>query len=273
MRKFLFSGHPVALFGMPVDVALADIGYGAAKNVRGSTTPALAFTKEAMSALDGSSFARRTRDTVERSISRLAASFSSEMPAASIHSARVIPPNVRPRNTRRQVICASPAKHKFSHGAQKPLASNVRVPHTPSIAPVGQAPRERMERTMAVDTEPFRIWHSAGRVRIEQGFTGRIELGVAEALALADALRQGAASSLPLPPIGGASEEYKAFRYAMAGGQKILAIKAVRNITSLGLKEAKYLVDAIESGHKPMPSEAELIQLGELDSFVGGRSA
>lgn len=54
------------------------------------------------------------------------------------------------------------------------------------------------------------------------------------------------AGNAPTPAAGEAAEEKTSFGVELksAGGQKIQAIKAVREATGLGLKEAKDLVDA-----------------------------
>ncbi|RMH56269.1 MAG: 50S ribosomal protein L7/L12 [Candidatus Hydrogenedentota bacterium] len=73
------------------------------------------------------------------------------------------------------------------------------------------------------------------------------ELGVSAAAPVAVAAVPGAGAA----PAGGAEEEKTEFDVILVSGgdKKINVIKAVREITSLGLKEAKELVDA---GGKPV---------------------
>jgi ribosomal protein L7/L12 len=58
----------------------------------------------------------------------------------------------------------------------------------------------------------------------------------------------------PLPPTLTGDVEADA-RAIMRTGQKIEAIKRVRELTGMGLKEAKDYVDALERGETPMPPE------------------
>ena len=73
---------------------------------------------------------------------------------------------------------------------------------------------------------------------------------------------------------GGAAEEKDSFDIELvaAGGQKIACIKAVREITGLGLKEAKDMVDAapkiIKEGVKKEEAEKIQKQLEEAGSTV-----
>ncbi len=73
---------------------------------------------------------------------------------------------------------------------------------------------------------------------------------------------------------GGAAEEKDSFDIELvaAGGQKIACIKAVREITGLGLKEAKDIVDAapkvIKEGVKKDEAEKIQKQLEEAGSTV-----
>lgn len=98
------------------------------------------------------------------------------------------------------------------------------------------------------------------------------EFGVSAAAPVAAAAAPGAA-----PAAGGdagAAEEKDSFDIELtaAGGQKIPCIKAVREITGLGLKEAKDLVDAapkvIKEGVKKEEAQAIQKQLEEVGATV-----
>ncbi len=71
---------------------------------------------------------------------------------------------------------------------------------------------------------------------------------------------------------GGAAEEKTEFDAVLteAGGQKIKVIKEVRAITSLGLKEAKALVDGAPSPIKEAVSKDEANEIKEKIEAVGG---
>lgn len=85
------------------------------------------------------------------------------------------------------------------------------------------------------------------------------EFGVSAAAPMA-----AAAAGAPAGEAGGAAEEKDSFDVELtaSGGQKIACIKVVREITGLGLKEAKDMVDAapkvIKEGVKK--AEAEEMQ-------------
>src|SRR3989338_9231928 len=69
----------------------------------------------------------------------------------------------------------------------------------------------------------------------------------------------GAVASVGGGEEGGAKEEKTSFSVELknAGGQKIQVIKALRELTSLGLKEAKDLVDAAPKAVKEGMSKAD----------------
>ncbi len=71
---------------------------------------------------------------------------------------------------------------------------------------------------------------------------------------------------------GGAVEEKTEFDAVLtaAGDQKIKVIKEVRAITSLGLKEAKALVDGAPSPIKEAVSKDEAAEIKEKIEAVGG---
>ena len=81
--------------------------------------------------------------------------------------------------------------------------------------------------------------------------------------ALEEAFGVSAAAAVAAAPAGGASDEGPAaqteFDVVMtnAGANKIAVIKVVREITGLGLKEAKALVDAAPANIKEKVSEDE----------------
>lgn len=83
------------------------------------------------------------------------------------------------------------------------------------------------------------------------------EFGVSAAAGVVVAAADGAAA--------GAAEEQTEFTVVLAevGGEKIKVIKAVREITGLGLKEAKELVDGAPSNVK------EGIEKGEAEAIKG----
>ena len=91
------------------------------------------------------------------------------------------------------------------------------------------------------------------------------EFGVSAAAPVAVA---GAAAA------GGAAEEQTEFDVMLAevGGEKIKVIKAVREITGLGLKEAKALVDGapskVKEGVEKAEAEAIKAQLEEVGAKV-----
>lgn len=91
------------------------------------------------------------------------------------------------------------------------------------------------------------------------------EFGVSAAAGVVVAAADGAAA--------GAAEEQTEFTVVLAevGGEKIKVIKAVREITGLGLKEAKELVDGAPSNVKEgiEKAEAEAIK-GQLEE-VGAK--
>lgn len=96
------------------------------------------------------------------------------------------------------------------------------------------------------------------------------EFGVSAAAPVAVAAAGGAAAGGD----AGGAEEKDSFdiELASAGGQKIAVIKAVREITGLGLKEAKDLVDGapkvIKEGVKKEEAEAFKKQLEEAGATV-----
>ncbi len=86
---------------------------------------------------------------------------------------------------------------------------------------------------------------------------GMVEVAAAlqddvSAESLIEAIRV-AAEFLPKRP----SPEYTAFRDFVESGQKIHAIKELRNSYGLGLKEAKDMVEAIQGGSIRMPTATE----------------
>jgi large subunit ribosomal protein L7/L12 len=92
------------------------------------------------------------------------------------------------------------------------------------------------------------------------------EFGVSAAAPVAVVGAAGAA--------GGAAEEQTEFTVVLesAGGEKIKVIKAVRELTGLGLKEAKELVDGapstIKEGVEKAEAEAIKTQLSEVGATV-----
>ena len=97
------------------------------------------------------------------------------------------------------------------------------------------------------------------------------EWGITAAAPVAVAAPGGAAAG---GDAGGAAEEQTAFDVVLtnAGQQKIQAIKVVRSITGLGLKEAKDLVDgapnAVKEGVDKEESESIKGQLEEAGATV-----
>ncbi|KNF08010.1 50S ribosomal protein L7/L12 [Gottschalkia purinilytica] len=95
------------------------------------------------------------------------------------------------------------------------------------------------------------------------------EFGVSAAAPVAVAAAGGAA-----PAAGGAAEEKTEFDVvlASAGGEKIKVIKVVREITGLGLKEAKELVDnapkALKEGVSKEEAEEMKAKLSEVGATV-----
>lgn len=96
------------------------------------------------------------------------------------------------------------------------------------------------------------------------------ELSVVEAFELKKALEEtfdvkaSAPMAMAMPAAGGAAsaeaaEEKTEFDVILAdaGANKIGVIKIVKNITGLGLKEAKDLVDSVASGAKPIKEGAK----------------
>ncbi len=95
------------------------------------------------------------------------------------------------------------------------------------------------------------------------------ELTVVEAFELKKALEEtfdvkaSAPMAMAMPMAGGApaeaAEEKTEFDVILtdAGANKIGVIKVVKNITGLGLKEAKDLVDSVAAGAKPIKEGAK----------------
>jgi large subunit ribosomal protein L7/L12 len=94
------------------------------------------------------------------------------------------------------------------------------------------------------------------------------ELSVVEAFELKKALEETfdvkasapmAMAAMPAAAPAEAAEEKTEFDVILtdAGSNKIGVIKVVKNITGLGLKEAKDLVDGIASGPKPIKEAAK----------------
>ncbi|MBF8983475.1 50S ribosomal protein L7/L12 [Lutibacter sp. B2] len=83
-----------------------------------------------------------------------------------------------------------------------------------------------------------------------------------------------AAAAAPAAAAGGAAEEKTEFDVilASAGTQKIKVIKAVREITGLGLKEAKAVVDGapgtLKEGISKDEAEAMKVKLEEVGAVV-----
>ena len=112
-------------------------------------------------------------------------------------------------------------------------------------------------------------------IQIVDLFTG---LTVMEVLELQDALKdkgiEPAAAAVVAGPAGGgdaAAEEKSTFDVVLksAGAKKIQVIKEVRGITSLGLKEAKALVDDAPQTVKEGVAKEEAEQLKEQLEAVG----
>ncbi len=93
------------------------------------------------------------------------------------------------------------------------------------------------------------------------------EFGVSAAAGVVVAAADGAAAA-------GGAEEQTEFTVVLAevGGEKIKVIKAVREITGLGLKEAKALVDEAPSNIKEGVEKAEAEEIkGKLEE-VGAKA-
>jgi large subunit ribosomal protein L7/L12 len=118
-----------------------------------------------------------------------------------------------------------------------------------------------------------------------EGLIGQIdELTVLELSELVKALEEkyGVSAAAPvamaaMPAAGGgeaaeAAEEQTEFDVILtaAGGQKIQVIKEVRAITSLGLKEAKALVDSPPKPIKEAVSKEEAEEIKKKIEDVGG---
>ncbi|GAF36539.1 50S ribosomal protein L7/L12 [Lentilactobacillus farraginis] len=86
----------------------------------------------------------------------------------------------------------------------------------------------------------------------------------------------GVSAAAPVAAAGGAAggDEGKKDSYDVelteSGDQKVKAIKAVREITGLGLKDAKGLVDKVPSTIKEGVSEEEANKIKETLEAVGG---
>lgn len=93
------------------------------------------------------------------------------------------------------------------------------------------------------------------------------KFGVSAAAPVAVAAVAGAA-----PADGGAAEEKTEFDVILAAGgdQKIKVIKEVRGITSLGLKEAKELVEGAPKPLKEGVTKEEAAEIKEKIEAVGG---
>lgn len=92
------------------------------------------------------------------------------------------------------------------------------------------------------------------------------ELGVSAAVPVAMAAG-------PAGPAAGAAEEKTEFNVVLAevGEKKIQVIKVVRELTSLGLKEAKDLVDGAPKPVKEGVSKAEAETIKKKIEEVGGK--
>ncbi len=93
-------------------------------------------------------------------------------------------------------------------------------------------------------------------------------LGVTAAAPMAVAAAPGAAAGGD----GGAAEEQTEFTVVLAeaGGQKIQVIKEIRGLTSLGLKEAK---DLVESAPKPVKEGVSKEEAEEIKKKLEGAGA
>jgi large subunit ribosomal protein L7/L12 len=89
------------------------------------------------------------------------------------------------------------------------------------------------------------------------------EMSILELNELVKAIEEefGVSAAAPVAAAGGAAEEAAQTEFDVvltsAGNSKIKVIKAVREITGLGLKEAKALVDAAPNAIKEKVSEDE----------------
>lgn len=76
----------------------------------------------------------------------------------------------------------------------------------------------------------------------------------------------GRAAGQQIPASGGLPEDALAdVRGLLQQGQKITAIKLVREHTGWGLKEAKDYVEALEAGHAPPPATGPAVQRWVMD--------
>ena len=96
------------------------------------------------------------------------------------------------------------------------------------------------------------------------------ELGVSAAAAMPMAMPQGATSG---GAAGAAAEEKTEFSVTLTeiGGNKINVIKVVREITSLGLKEAKDLVEGAPKTIKESVSKDEAAAIKKKFEEVGAK--
>jgi len=96
-----------------------------------------------------------------------------------------------------------------------------------------------------------------------------IRLGVTAAAPMAVAAMPGAAAGAPAAAV----EEKTAFDVilAEAGGQKIPVIKEIRAVTSLGLKEAKDLVDSAPKPIKEGVTKEEAEEIKKKLEAVGAK--
>ena len=95
------------------------------------------------------------------------------------------------------------------------------------------------------------------------------EMSVTDVVALIEAMEEkfgvtaAVAAAGPAAAAGGAAEEQTEFDVILtgAGEKKVTAIKAVREATGLGLKEAKAMVDGIPSAVREGVSKEEAEEL------------
>lgn len=110
------------------------------------------------------------------------------------------------------------------------------------------------------------------------------ELSVVEAFELKKSLEEtfdvkaSAPMAMAMPAAGApveAAEEKTEFDVILsdAGANKIGVIKVVKNITGLGLKEAKDLVDSVASGAKPIKEGAKKEEAEELKKQLEAEGA
>jgi len=116
--------------------------------------------------------------------------------------------------------------------------------------------------------------------KVQKIVDGIKELSVVEAFELKKALEEtfdvkASAPMAMMPMAGGAApveaaEEKTEFDVILtdAGANKIGIIKIVKNITGLGLKEAKDLVDSIASGPKPIKEGAKKEEAEDLKKQI-----